>query len=142
MFCTSFYRDTPQGSLCSNATQCSCSADNFSPICGANGITYFSSCHAGCSMVDVADEGKSGNKLLYSNCSCLDDATSYSLMVDDLEYGQAKSGLCDGHCQKFVLFILLFSFFVFIHSTGEVGSMLLIMRCTDPKGKVKDLKFF
>jgi hypothetical protein len=30
--------------------------------------------------------------------------------------------------------ISLFSFFVFMHSTSEVGSMLLIMRCTDPKG--------
>lgn len=33
------------------------------------------------------------------------------------------------------MFISLFSFLVFMHSTSEVGSMLLIMRCTDPKDK-------
>lgn len=46
----------------------------------------------------------------------------------------AVSGYCDGNCKSFLLFISLFSFFVFMHSTSEVGSMLLIMRCTDPKG--------
>lgn len=34
-----------------------------------------------------------------------------------------------------MVFIALFSFFVFMHSTSEVGSMLLIMRCTDPEDK-------
>lgn len=55
------------------------------------------------------------------------------------DVGQGKvsavSGYCDGNCQNFIIFIGLFSFFVFMHSTSEVGSMLLIMRCTDPKGK-------
>lgn len=54
---------------------------------------------------------------------------------DFLEKSHAISGFCDGNCQSFLLFISLFSFFVFVHSTSEVGSMLLIMRCTDPKGK-------
>jgi hypothetical protein len=29
----------------------------------------------------------------------------------------------------------IFAFTVFIHSTSEVGGMLIIMRCTDPKDK-------
>lgn len=48
----------------------------------------------------------------------------------------AVSGYCDEQCKNFIFFIVLFSFFVFMHSTSEVGSMLLIMRCTDPKGTV------
>lgn len=51
-----------------------------------------------------------------------------------LDKVEAVSGFCDGNCQNFIYFIILFSFLVFIHSTSEVGSMLLIMRCTDPKG--------
>lgn len=47
---------------------------------------------------------------------------------------EAVSGFCDANCQNFIYFIILFSFLVFIHSTSEVGSMLLVMRCTDPKG--------
>lgn len=117
------------GSLCTNVTSCECAFDNFEPICGADGVTYFSSCHAGCSDVSTVN-----NKLLYSNCSCL--AGDDNPFAMDLDYGQAKSGFCDGHCQSFVIFISLFSFVVFMHSTGEVGGMLLIMRCTDPKGKI------
>lgn len=56
--------------------------------------------------------------------------------VDNKEFSipDAVSGYCGGNCQNFLLYISLFSFFVFMHSTSEVGSMLLIMRCTDPKG--------
>lgn len=37
-----------------NAT-CDCDRNKFSPICGADGRTYFSACHAGCSNYTVAD---------------------------------------------------------------------------------------
>lgn len=48
---------------------------------------------------------------------------------------EAYGGYCDDTCKSYLLFISLFSFLVFMHSTSEVGSMLLIMRCTDPKDK-------
>lgn len=48
---------------------------------------------------------------------------------------EAITGHCDSTCQSYIAFIALFSFLVFMHSTSEVGSMLLIMRCTDPKDK-------
>lgn len=35
--------------------------------------------------------------------------------------------------------MVLFSVFVFIHSTSEVGSMLLILRCVDPRDKAMAL---
>lgn len=49
----------------------------------------------------------------------------------------ATSGLCDnGRCNtKLHIFIAIFAFTVFIHSTSEVGGMLIIMRCTHPKDK-------
>lgn len=30
-------------------SQCGCDSDNFLPICGSDGLNYFSPCHAGCS---------------------------------------------------------------------------------------------
>lgn len=36
-------------------------------------------------------------------------------------------------------YIALFSLFVFIHSTSEVGSMLLILRCVHPQDKAMAL---
>lgn len=51
----------------------------------------------------------------------------------------ATIGYCDFQCNNFVWYILLFSIFVFIHSTSEVGSMLLTLRCVDPRDKAMAL---
>lgn len=108
---------------------CNCDFEKFSPICGADGLTYFSSCYAGCNQ-SVTENGV----MKFSNCECISGAVEYLGEFTD-KTQDAVSGFCEGKCNKFLPFILLFSFFVFMHSTGEVGSMLLIMRCTDPKGK-------
>jgi Organic Anion Transporter Polypeptide (OATP) family len=49
----------------------------------------------------------------------------------------AVKGMCDdGRCTtQLRIFVAVFAATVFIHSTSEVGGMLLIMRCTDPKDK-------
>jgi hypothetical protein len=53
--------------------------------------------------------------------------------------GNATIGYCDLDCDNFIWYIILFSIFVFIHSTSEVGSMLLILRCVDPRDKAMAL---
>lgn len=45
---------------------CECDFDKFAPICGSDGLTYFSSCHAGCKVASVVN-----GKTLYNNCSCI-----------------------------------------------------------------------
>lgn len=112
-------------------------------------MTYFSACHAGCESAHIVN-----NKTIFSKCECISDLGKFNIkyssplclvvnMILNKQFtagdfstlNEATNGYCDGNCQSFLLFILLFSFFVFMHSTSEVGSMLLIMRCTDPKGK-------
>lgn len=51
----------------------------------------------------------------------------------------ATPGYCHLACNNFFWYIALFSFFVFIHSTSEVGSMLLTLRCVDPVDKAMAL---
>lgn len=51
----------------------------------------------------------------------------------------ATIGYCELECSNFWVYMILFSVFVFIHSTSEVGSMLLILRCVDPRDKAMAL---
>ncbi|BES92086.1 Solute carrier organic anion transporter [Nesidiocoris tenuis] len=104
---------------------CECDQFKFSPICGDDGKTYFSPCHAGCTNVTMMD----GTITEYSECGCMGHG----------EGGNATVGHCELECNNFILYILLFSLFVFIHSTSEVGSMLLILRCVDPTEKAMAL---
>ncbi|KAK3727107.1 hypothetical protein RRG08_048210 [Elysia crispata] len=51
---------------------CACSPNNIQPICGVNGITYFSPCHAGCTDLNhFYDAGKEEKSMNYSGCSCI-----------------------------------------------------------------------
>ncbi|XP_050313378.1 solute carrier organic anion transporter family member 74D [Anthonomus grandis grandis] len=117
-----------------NKTLCNCNEDQFEPICGEDGKTYLSPCHAGCQNVTEKDGKITG----YVSCMCID---SIEGSIDDNTtiYGNATIGYCDQECGNFMLYIVLFSIFVFVHSTSEVGSMLLILRCVDPKDKAMAL---
>ncbi|XP_068141904.1 solute carrier organic anion transporter family member 74D [Drosophila tropicalis] len=105
--------------VCNAALNCTCDKENFAPIC-ADGKMYISACHAGCSSSSLR---ASDNRTLYSDCACIPDVA------------EAVNGYCDNNCKNFIYFILIFAICVFMHSTSEVGSMLLVMRCTHPKDK-------
>ncbi|XP_044256560.1 solute carrier organic anion transporter family member 74D [Tribolium madens] len=119
-----------------NKSTCECNQDKFSPICGQDGKTYLSPCHAGCRNYTE----KEGKIVEYSDCLCVanDDNVTISF-PDNVLYGNATIGYCDVQCPNFTWYIILFSIFVFIHSTSEVGSMLLILRCVDPRDKAMAL---
>lgn len=97
-------------------------------------MTYFSACHAGCKNYTEKD----GKIVTFSNCLCLGDEIENGTS-DHTGFGTATIGYCDTECSNFVWYIILFSLFVFIHSTSEVGSMLLILRCVDPRDKAMAL---
>ncbi|XP_036335831.1 solute carrier organic anion transporter family member 74D-like [Rhagoletis pomonella] len=105
---------------------CSCDKENFAPICGVDGRIYISTCHAGCESSSMRE---SDSRVVFSNCTCIPDS------LGNPEPYQAVNGYCDSNCKNFVFFILIFVVCVFMHSTSEVGSMLLVMRCTHPKDK-------
>ncbi|BFZ21242.1 hypothetical protein BsWGS_24281 [Bradybaena similaris] len=58
---------------------CHCDEQKYFPICGSDGISYFSPCHAGCVSM---------NNQIFTNCSCLSSTSSQT----------ATGGLCQQDC--------------------------------------------
>lgn len=117
---------------------CNCNKNKFAPVCGQDKKTYLSPCHAGCRNYIKKDD----KIIKYSDCVCLDhtDFGNTTYDFDTPHFGNATLGYCKpNECPNFILYIVLFSIFVFIHSTSEVGSMLLILRCVDPRDKAMAL---
>ncbi|VVC45455.1 Organic anion transporter polypeptide OATP,Kazal domain,Major facilitator superfamily domain [Cinara cedri] len=104
---------------------CVCDQETFSPICGVDGITYYSACHAGCRNQTLSYD----NTYKFTDCQCMNNNAT-----------EAFPGSCKDDCEDSGFwYIALFSLFVFIHSTSEVGSMLLILRCVHPQDKAMAL---
>lgn len=101
---------------------CECRLGEFAPICSTEGKTYLSPCVAGCTKVK-----QEGDTYSYIDCQCLGEGVT------------AVNGYCELECDNLTWYIIIFSLFVLIHSTSEVGSMLLTLRCVDPKDKAMAL---
>lgn len=49
--------------LCNSS--CVCDPSTFSPVCGSDGNTYYSACHAGCRISTMMN-----GKMHFKNCDC------------------------------------------------------------------------
>ncbi|EDO41892.1 predicted protein, partial [Nematostella vectensis] len=83
-------------SLLCNA-ECDCSLVEYNPVCSA-GVTYYSACHAGCSLANYTSK-------IFSNCSCVTDAASVT------------AGSCPSGCGYVKPLLFLFVYFLVIFST-------------------------
>jgi len=66
--------------------------------------------------------------VIFQQCSCVPLET-------------ATVGYCPLDCTNFYWFIPIFCVFVLIHSTSEVGAILVTLRCVDPHEKALALGF-
>ncbi|XP_044764845.1 solute carrier organic anion transporter family member 74D-like [Coccinella septempunctata] len=121
---------------CSKA-DCDCNLDKFAPICGEDGKTYLSPCQAGCKNVTQ----ENGQILNYYNCLCIPTSSPFNetLFNNEEIRGNATVGYCETKCTNFKWYLVVFSVFVFVHSTSEVGSILLILRCVESRDKAMAL---
>ncbi|XP_028165656.1 solute carrier organic anion transporter family member 5A1-like isoform X1 [Ostrinia furnacalis] len=117
------------------SAQCYCDRFSFSPVCGQDALTYISPCQAGC----TGARQLGNNTWLYSNCSCVMPAAETLLpferfhltnLTAEEEGGYAISGECGGRCDQIYVFVAIFATIMFIHASGEVGGVLLNIRCT------------
>ncbi|CAH1267791.1 SLCO5A1 [Branchiostoma lanceolatum] len=74
---------------------CLCDATLYDPVCGSNGVEYFSACHAGCTQY-------SASNLTYSSCGCI---TEYwvSKNVTSGFTSSAQTGTCSRNCFPWVM---------------------------------------
>ncbi|XP_063073113.1 solute carrier organic anion transporter family member 1C1 [Engraulis encrasicolus] len=120
---------SPEGqSLMSECnSRCSCTAEEWDPVCSQNGITYVSPCLAGC----TASTGH-GKDTVFHNCTCVlatspvDGSTSVSL-------GQCPRGPdCSRSFTSYMAVSVLSSF---INSLGTTPGYMIIIRCISPELK-------
>lgn len=76
---------------------------------------------------------------LYLDCSC--SSPSQPVWPSSSSSSTARPGLCPLQCNTLTLYIIVFSVTVLIHSTSEVGAMLLTLRCVQPQDKAMALGF-
>ncbi|XP_032527560.1 solute carrier organic anion transporter family member 74D-like isoform X1 [Danaus plexippus] len=123
------------------STDCHCYGAPYSPVCGQDSFTYQTPCQAGCANSQQLDN----STWLYYNCSCINGTLLGEKAVQTLERYSvpdgfssssfAVSGECGGACNQIYVFIAIFAAIMFVHATGEVGAVLIIIRCTDKQDK-------
>ncbi|XP_047431376.1 solute carrier organic anion transporter family member 1C1-like isoform X2 [Mugil cephalus] len=106
---------------------CSCSAEEWDPVCSDSGITYTSPCLAGC--LGSSGHGKS---TVFHNCSCVSvyypagGSTSVKL-------GQCPHGKDCG--RSFTSYMAVSVLSSFINSLGATPGYMVIIRCISPELK-------
>ncbi|XP_056375829.1 solute carrier organic anion transporter family member 4C1-like [Hyla sarda] len=108
-------------------SNCSCARSFYDPVCGADGVQYFSACYAGCSSQALSSDG---SKKIYSNCECVGNQVqeitqwAFSLNVTD-----AVSGKCESSCTNLILFMAFFFFVVFTTFLIATPVTMAVIRC-------------
>uniref|UniRef100_A0A7N9AUG8 Solute carrier organic anion transporter family member n=1 Tax=Mastacembelus armatus TaxID=205130 RepID=A0A7N9AUG8_9TELE len=100
---------------------CSCVREQYNPVCGADGLMYYSPCHAGCNSVNHTD--RSTGKQVYSGCSCV------VLNLSSDERGFAVAGKCGSSCHHmpaFLFFLFIIISFTFLCS---IPALTATLRC-------------
>lgn len=107
-------------------SNCDCSPNNLEPICGINGITYFSPCHAGCTNFYVNHNDAYYRSTNYSGCSCIldDHLTSSEVVVLPL----ATSGTCKTTCKNLLPFLILLVVMTFCVAGTQMPLLMVTLR--------------
>ncbi|NXJ10605.1 SO1A2 protein, partial [Odontophorus gujanensis] len=106
---------------------CDCTIKVWDPVCANNGITYVSSCLAGCK----ASTG-TGISVVFENCTCV-AASEFSFQNASAVLGQCdKGGNCDKMLHYFLILQLVGSF---IFSLAAMPGYMVLIRSLKPEEK-------
>lgn len=106
------------------------------PVCGNNGLTYFSPCHAGCTAFSSRSN--------YTNCACVQSNITNSYSIGDGSIAQASiaredfaevtvvpvatAGPCSTPCRTIYPFLILLFFMTFIVASTQMPLLMIVLR--------------
>ncbi|KAI9586199.1 solute carrier organic anion transporter family member 4A1 [Glossina fuscipes] len=118
---------------------CECLTSDVEPVCGNNGLTYFSPCHAGCTAFSSSSN--------YTNCACVHANTSSSIFRGTRTGGSqaqalnvnghfdevtvvpvATAGPCTTPCRTIYPFLILLFFMTFIVAATQMPLLMIVLR--------------
>ncbi|XP_013874316.1 solute carrier organic anion transporter family member 1C1 isoform X2 [Austrofundulus limnaeus] len=103
---------------------CSCSAEEWDPVCSASGVTYVSPCLAGC----LTSSGH-GKNTVFHNCSCVSESFPVG-STTSVRLGQCPHAKdCSSSFTSYMAISVL-SFFII--ALGVTPSYMVIIRCISP----------
>ncbi|XP_023564382.1 solute carrier organic anion transporter family member 4C1 [Octodon degus] len=96
---------------------CNCLRSYYYPLCGGDGVQYFSPCFAGCLNYISNSEPK-----IYYNCSCVGKKAEIT-STESADF-EARAGKCETHCTNLPLFLGIF--FITVIFTFMAGTPITV----------------
>ncbi|XP_058810362.1 solute carrier organic anion transporter family member 5A1 [Phymastichus coffea] len=104
---------------------CECRMNDVEPVCGNNGLTYFSPCHAGCTAFS--------SKSNFTNCACIHGNLTV-IPPAAPEFAEvtvvpvATAGPCTSPCKTIFPFLILLFFMTFIVAITQMPLLMIVLR--------------
>ncbi|XP_015110439.1 solute carrier organic anion transporter family member 5A1 [Diachasma alloeum] len=104
---------------------CECRMNDVEPVCGNNGLTYFSPCHAGCTAFS--------SKSNFTNCACIHgNLTMLSPAANEFAevtaIPVATAGPCTSPCKTIFPFLILLFFMTFVVAVTQMPLLMIVLR--------------
>ncbi|KAM9342114.1 solute carrier organic anion transporter family member 4A1 [Pholidichthys leucotaenia] len=100
---------------------CHCTRELYNPVCGVDGMMYYSPCHAGCTAVNHTQ--LSTGKQVYSGCSCVVGNVSWGAE------GFAVAGKCGSSCHYMPHFLSLIFIVISFTFLCSIPAVTATLRC-------------
>ncbi|XP_053672236.1 solute carrier organic anion transporter family member 4C1 [Anopheles nili] len=117
---------------------CECHMYDVEPVCGNNGLTYFSPCHAGCTAFSSSSN--------YTNCACVQANVTNNSVYRGAEGAHAEAlnaheafaevtvvpvataGVCNTPCRTIYPFLILLFFMTFVVASTQMPLLMIVLR--------------